>query len=84
MRWLKDIPHERYKISIFQYNGKYIVKIELAQFEQIFKINDTDVNSLEELERMVNNDLLSNSLKRFVSMREDWQNSFQRKNKIDE
>lgn len=80
MRLIKDIPHDRYKIQIFQYNGKYIVKIELGQFEQSFKIGETDVSSLEEVEKMITSDLLTRSLHRFVEMRSDWQNAFSEKN----
>lgn len=80
MRWLKDIPHERYRIQVFQYNDKFIVKIELGQFEQLFKINSSDLSGLEEVEKMVTNKLLSNSLHRFISMRDDWEEAFQTKN----
>ena len=79
MRWIKDIPHERYKIQIHNYNGKYIVKIELGQFEQVYKISEMDVVSLDELEIMISKDLLSNALKRFVDMRSDWETSFKKK-----
>lgn len=82
MRLVKDIPHERYKIQVFQYNGKYIVKIELGQFEQTYKIGETDVFGLEDVERMISKELLSNSLKRFVEMRSDWENAFKNKNEI--
>jgi len=80
MRLVKEIPHERYKIQIHNYNSKYIVKIELGQFEQTFKISELDVNSLDELERMISTELLSNCLKRFVEMRADWEQSFSIKN----
>jgi hypothetical protein len=76
MRWIKDIPHERFKIQILQYNAKYIVKIELGQFEQIYKIAESDVSDLNDIEAMINNSLLSNSLSRFVEMRNDWAKSF--------
>lgn len=80
MRVVKEIPHDRYKIQIFQYNGKYIVKVELGQFEQTFKIGETDVYGLEDVENMITNELLENTLKRFVEMRTDWGNAFQSKN----
>ena len=80
MRLVKDIPHERYKIQIFNYNSKYIVKIELGQFEQTFKIGEMDLFGLEDVERMINQELLSNSLKRFVEMRNDWEKAFTEKN----
>jgi hypothetical protein len=76
MRLISNIPHERYKIQIFNYNSKFIVKIELGQFEQVYKINELDVNGLDDLKKMINENLLSNALKRFVEMRSDWSNSF--------
>ena len=76
MRLISDIHHERYKIQIFNYNSKFIVKIELGQFEQVYKINELDVNGLDDLKKMINENLLSNALKRFVEMRSDWSNSF--------
>ena len=81
MRLVKEIPHERFKIQVHQYNGKYIVKIELGQFEQTFKIGDTDVSGLEEVENMITTDLLRNAIKRFIEMRADWEVAFAKKNK---
>lgn len=80
MRLVKDIPHEKYKIQIFQYNGKYIVKIELGQFEQTFKIGETDVFGIEDVERMITQELLINTLHRFLQMRNDWEEAFKLKN----
>lgn len=82
MRLVKEIPHERYKIQIFHYNNKYILKIELGQFEQTFKIGDTDIFEIAEVERMVTPELLNNTLKRFVDMRQDWESAFILKNNI--
>jgi len=76
MRLVKQFPHERYLIQIHQYNGKYILKIELGQFEQLFKISEMDLTSLDDLEKMIQGEFLSNCLKRFVEMRTDWQDAF--------
>ncbi len=84
MRLVADIPHERYKIQVFNYNAKYIVKIELSQFEQTFKISETDVNGLEDVKKMITNQLLNNSLERFVSMRSDWGEAFKNINTINQ
>ncbi len=80
MRTVKEIPHERYKIQILNYNAKYILKIELGQFEQSFKIGESDIAALDEIENMVTPELLSNCLKRFLEMRSDWESAF--KNRI--
>lgn len=80
MRVIAEIPHSHYKIQIFNYNSKYLVKIELGQFEQVFKIAEMDVNGLEEVKSMVTQSLLDNSLNRFMEMRSDWEQAFSMKN----
>jgi hypothetical protein len=52
----------------------------LGQFEQIFKVGESDVLGLEEVKRMITDELLSNCLKRFIEMRTDWENGFKQKN----
>ena len=79
VRVVADIPHPRYKIQVFLYNAKYMVKIELGQFEQTFKIAEADVAGLEDIKRMVTDELLQHSLERFLTMRSDWENAFKQK-----
>jgi hypothetical protein len=80
MRVVADIPHPKYKIQVLNYNAKYLVKIELGQFEQTFKIGETDVMGLEDVKAMITEELLLNSLHRFMAMRKDWEKSFSHKN----
>lgn len=80
MRVIEEIPHSRFKIQIFSYNGKYIVKIELGQFEQSYKIGELDVMGLDDVKNMITEDFLAGCVKRFVTMREDWEKSFKNKN----
>lgn len=80
MRLVKDVPHPRFKIQIHEYNGKYIVKIELGQFEQTYKIGNTDVDGLGDVENMITEELLDNTIKRFIGMRGDWEAAFTKKN----
>ncbi|MEJ6505327.1 MAG: hypothetical protein QNK70_01300 [Crocinitomicaceae bacterium] len=77
MRLLKRIPHDRYLIELHQYNQKLILKISLDHYEQIFKIPESDLYGQDEFEKLVNStDFLSNCLKRFITMREDFTSSF--------
>ena len=80
MRVIEEIPHPKDKIQILNYNSKYILKIELDQFEQLFKIAELDVFGIDDIKKMITNELLENSLDRFLSMREDWLNAFNKKN----
>ena len=50
MRYIKDIPNPRYKIGLYQWNSKYIIKIESGMYEQTYKIDDYEVASTDELE----------------------------------
>lgn len=84
MRIVKEIPHPQFKITIFSWNGKYIVKIEIGQFEQVYKINEMDVMGLDEVERMLDEDFLKGVMDRFLGMRSDFGEAFKRKHLIDE
>ncbi|MBI2259112.1 MAG: hypothetical protein HYU67_09475 [Flavobacteriia bacterium] len=79
MRLLLEIPHSKYKIQWFHYNNKYILKIELGTFEQIFKIDETEITQIDELSSMVNGLFLDHCLNRFIQMRTDWNNIIQNK-----
>ncbi len=72
MRLVKQIPHERYLIQIHQYNGKFILKIELGGFEQLFKVSESEVD-IEKLTNQISNDFLKSCLERFLSMRTEWE-----------
>ncbi|MFM8242892.1 MAG: hypothetical protein ACKN86_08820 [Crocinitomicaceae bacterium] len=72
MRLIKQIPHDRFLIQLHQYNDKYIVKIELGMFEQLYKIHVQEVENLDKLENQIINNLLPNAFQRFLAMRSDW------------
>jgi hypothetical protein len=76
MRIVKEIPHERYKIQLHQYNGKYILKIELGQYEQSYKINELDIEDSNAIDKMLTEEFLKNCLSRFLTMRRDWEKAF--------
>lgn len=79
MRVVAEIPHSHLKITIFSWNGKYQVKIELGQFEQTFKIDEKDVDGLEDVKNMISDDFLKQCFQRFLTMREDWNQAFKTK-----
>jgi hypothetical protein len=72
MRLVKQIPHNQFLIQIHQYNGKFILKIELSGFEQLFKIGEIDIQDIDLIEKNLNSEFFSNCLTRFIAMREDW------------
>lgn len=69
MRYIKDLPHSSYKISVYQWNGKFIVKVEsLGVFEQVFKFSEMDVPSLEDLTLLFDEPFMQEVSHRFESM----------------
>jgi hypothetical protein len=79
MRYIKDIPHDGYKISIYQWNGKFIIKFEAGgMYEQIYKVDQTDVSTVEEIETIVDDELILKISKRFAEMHGDLNESLKR------
>ncbi len=84
VRIVKEIPHRQFKITIFSWNGKFQIKIELDQYEQVFKIKEEDVEGIEDVVKMLDADFLKTTMQRFLTMRSDFAESFKRKNFINE
>jgi hypothetical protein len=43
MRLVKEIPHSHYLVQVHEYNGKYLLKITLDNYEQVFKIPSSEI-----------------------------------------
>jgi hypothetical protein len=78
MRIVAEIPHNQIKISIFSWNSKYIIKLELGNFEQSFKIKEQDVSGLEDIKKIISEEFLNNAFNNFLKMRENFNSSFQK------
>lgn len=71
MRLVKEISHPRYLIQIHEYNSKYLLKITLDSYEQIFKFDKEQFSNLDDIEAFLSDDFFTNCLGRFISMRND-------------
>ena len=69
MRLVKEISHPRYLIQIHEYNSKYLLKITLDSYEQIFKFDKDQFSNLDDIEALLSDDFFTNCLSRFFSMR---------------
>jgi hypothetical protein len=78
MRYIKDIPHQQFKISIYQWNNKYIVKIEVGMFEQTYKIDEYEITNLEEIEKCMDVVFLTKVAERFGAMQGDFGDTLKR------
>ncbi len=73
MRVVKEIPGDAYNISIFSWNGKYLIKFEQGFFEQTYKVNELDLLPGTDLpEILKNKKFLSNIERRFEEMSSDF------------
>lgn len=59
-------------VSYYNWNNKYIIKIELDNYEQTYKVNEMDVAGLEEVKKIIHkNSFMENVFVRFQAMDED-------------
>ncbi|HET6243346.1 MAG: hypothetical protein H0V01_11270 [Bacteroidetes bacterium] len=79
MRVVDEIPHELFKITVFSWNAKYIIKFELDNFEQSYKISENDVSGIEELKNSVNETFLDEVFEHFLAMRKSFGKAIQLK-----
>ncbi|MBP9925191.1 MAG: hypothetical protein KBF45_04320 [Cyclobacteriaceae bacterium] len=78
MRVIKEIPYANFKITIFQWNGKYLIKIESGQLEQTFKMNELDVTSEEDVLRLLDEPFIEEVMNRFHEMSNSLGAAFER------
>ena len=68
MRVVKELSHPHCKITIFSWNNRYLIKLEQGTLEQTFKIDQYDVSSEAELERIIDDVFIGQALNRFLEM----------------
>ena len=68
MRVVGEIPHPDCRITIFQWNNRYLFKLEAGLLEQTFKINEYDISSEEDLKKILNEEFIQQALERFQAM----------------
>jgi hypothetical protein len=78
MRYVKDIPNKYFKTSLYQWNNKYIIKIESGMYEQTYKIDEYDVASVEEIEKCMDDVFLKSVQEKFLLMGNDFIDSLHR------
>lgn len=72
MRFVQDIPHPQFRIGLYAWNGKQIVKIEAGPYEQTYKISDMDLSAPDALPALLDDAFLARVTQRFRDMDADW------------
>ena len=70
MRIVGEIPHDVCKITLFSWNNRYLIKVELGLLEQTYKVNQFDIGSEADLFKLVDESFISDALDRFKEMDE--------------
>ena len=71
MRVVSEIPHPEVKITIFSWNGKYLIKLEKGPLEQTYKVSEMDVVDEEDIKNMLDVTFIAKALERFSEMGRD-------------
>lgn len=72
MRAIEQIPHERMRIVIHSWNGKWIVEIEAASYKQAIKIDQELVPNINDVKKLLNQDFLNNIEEQFQQLHKLW------------
>jgi hypothetical protein len=79
MRIVGNIDHPFLKITVMQMNNRYLLKLEANLLEQTYKFNEDDkLRTLEDIEKLVDEDFLKECIKRFAEMNKSRGESYQR------
>ncbi|WP_224996006.1 hypothetical protein [Cesiribacter sp. SM1] len=73
MRIIKEVPLPDMKVTIYNWNNKYLFKLEQGLLEQTYKIPETEITSEQELDVLLGEAFLNKARKRFRDMMSDLQ-----------
>ena len=77
MRIIGEIPHSQCKITLYQWNNRYIIKLERGYLEQTFKVDQFELSSEKELHKLVDENFLQQAVTRFESMEQSLSGALQ-------
>jgi hypothetical protein len=85
MRWVKDIPHNRYKISILAMGERMLLQVEDGPLVQTFKFKVPDeLADVNQVSAVVNDFFLEKVSQNFHKMQEVRQKALTNEENLDE
>lgn len=74
MRVITQITHDTLGITLFAWNQKYILKFELGNLEQTYKVHELDTAGEADIKRLATDEaFLAKVMTRFEVMQGDWE-----------
>jgi len=68
MRVIGQLPHAECVITLFQWNGKYLIKLEQGMVEQTYKVDELELTGQEAIEELLDSTFMQEALGRFEEM----------------
>ena len=68
MRVVKEINTAHSKVTIFSWNGKFLIKFEQGDLEQTYKVDELDLISESDLDALTSEEFLKEINENFKSM----------------
>lgn len=68
MRIVKEINRNEFKVTIFSWNQKYLIKLEQGDLEQTYKVSELDLLSEGDLEGILTDEFYKDVQQIFISM----------------
>jgi hypothetical protein len=78
MRVVANIPHGACKITVFAWNGKYLIKFEQAMLEQTYKVNEFDIADENDIKKLLDEQFMKQILEHFQQMHRNLYDALER------
>jgi hypothetical protein len=78
MRIVKELNYKDCKITVYQWNGKFIIKLEQDNLEQTYKIREYDIAGEQSLNNLLDEEFMSHANRLFEEMKISLKNSMDR------
>ena len=72
MRLITSISHPQMRITVYLWNGKYLIKFEAGSYEQSYKIDEMLIENSDNIEQMLTESFLEQVANRFREMHADF------------
>ncbi|MDB5257684.1 MAG: hypothetical protein JWM14_2379 [Chitinophagaceae bacterium] len=69
MRIVFEIPGDHVKTTVFNWNQKYLIKLEMDMYEQTYKVSEWDVTGDEDIRKLIEDETFqAEYMERFKQM----------------
>jgi hypothetical protein len=72
MRVVAEITDKPCRITIFNWNNKYLLKLEFGNYEQTYKVSEMDLTSDEDIKNCLTDEFINKAMHRFMAMEADF------------